>query len=52
MQLCGQFGHPALAVKVSFSVSSFFIAGDYSPLSSLLLSFLRNFPSDEEQGAR
>ena len=36
MQLCGQFGHPALAVKVSFSVSSFFIAGDYSPLSSLL----------------
>ena len=36
MQLCGQYGHPALAVKVSFSLLSFFIACDYSPLSSLL----------------
>lgn len=36
MQLCGQYGHPALAVKVSFSVLSFFMACEYSHPSLLL----------------
>ena len=44
MQLCGQYGHPALAVKVSFSLLSFFYSLRLQP--SLLAS------SGEERGER